>query len=240
MGTATAATVTLFDDTAGTLPGLQSWLFYAALGGVASQAVLPGVGAGLTTDDAVAAGYSNTIPLINVIKNGAFPALDRATGFSLDFELQILGESHNNANRAGFSVVLLAESNLGIEIGFWEDEIWAQNDVFVHDEGVSFDTTAIKIQYSLAIHDAGYTLSANDTEILNGDLREDYSVSKPIAPYTLSNFLFLGDDTSNAQADIALGLVELRTLTAVPIPPAFVLFFAPFAATMIAFRRRRS
>ncbi len=222
-----AAPVTLFDDTLASLPGAQPWLLYASdsiLGtGVATQSLIPGSGAGLVTDNGVAAGYSNTVPFVNSFKNPAFPVLDRLAGFRLSFELQVLGESHNNNNRAGFSVIALASDGLGIELGFWSNEIWAQaqSPLFTHAEGYAFDTGAAEHSYDLDIAAAGYTLSAGGVTLGSGALR-DYSAFGG-APYTLSNYVFLGDNTGSAGADIVLGRVQLETGTLVPVPPSLLL-----------------
>ena len=173
------------------------------------------------------AGYSNTVPFSLQHVNANFPALDRSTGFSLEFELEIFSEMHNNANRAGFSVILLDSDNLGIEIGFWQDEIWAQSlsgPNFTHAEGRNFDTTAGETTYTLEIVDSGYSLSADTNELFSGPLR-DYS-SAPFFVYSLSDYLFMGDDTGSAKADVALGLVQLHTI---PLPGSALLFFSGLA-----------
>ncbi len=59
-----------------------------------------------------------------------------------------------------------------------------------------------------------YTL-ASGGHILSGPLR-DYSTSG--WPYTTPNFLFLGDDTSSAGAQIRLALVAIDLHTATPTP----------------------
>ena len=56
------------------------------------------------------------------------PGLDRAKGFALLFSAQLDAETHKNTNRAGFSVILLADDKQGIELGFWTDTIFAQSD----------------------------------------------------------------------------------------------------------------
>ena len=233
---ANAATITLYDDTANALPAAQPWLFYLPLGGTASQSLIS-AGAQLTTDLPVMAGYSNTNPFSRQHVNANFPALDRSTGFSLVFELEVLSEMHNNANRAGFSVILLASDKLGIEIGFWGDEIWAQSGPnFTHAEGKDFDTTAGETTYTLEIVNAGYSLSADTNELFSGPLR-DYS-SAPFLVYSLTDYLFMGDDTSSAKADVALGLVQLHTLTAIPLPGSALLFFSGLAGFGFFNRRK--
>ncbi len=174
---ALAATVTIYDDSLGTLPGAQPWLAYGGTG-AASQSVIP-TGAQLTTDHNARAGYTNFLQFPSL------PALDRSAGFSLDFELQILSEDHGTDNdRAGFSVIVLSSDNLGIEIAFWEDKIWAQSGPgFTHAEEMSYTTTGGETAYSLQILNSGYSLLANGSPILSDALR-DYSPFGEL-PYVL-------------------------------------------------------
>jgi hypothetical protein len=197
----------LYDNTLGTTPGAQPWLFFGFAGGVPSETAIAG-GVNLVTSDGVSAGYGNYIGPF--LKNASFPALNRNTGFALSFQLQVNQESHNNANRAGFSVILLSSDLMGIELGFWTGEIWAQSGSdFLHAEGSTFDTTQPGILYRLEIQGSGYTLFANGSPVLSNTLR-NYSAFG--LPYSLPNFLFLGDNTTSARADITLGRVELTEL----------------------------
>lgn len=224
----------LYDPALGTLPAAQPWLAYAGdglmSGGSASQTLVPGQGVRLTTDAAVSAGYSNYRPLPPAPKNPAFPALDRAAGFALEWTLRIDDEARSSNNRAGFSVILLAADGLGIELGFWEDSVWAQGAGFVRAESAAFDTTATT-DYRLAVAGSRYQLSADGALLLDGPLR---AYPTPIIPYQLPSFVFLGDDTSSAAADVVLGRVTL--FTAVPGPSGLALAAVAFGA--FGFRRR--
>ncbi len=208
----------LFDDALGTAPGQQAWLFAASdsilTGGSFTQTLVPD-GVQIGSDRPVSGGYSNYIPNIfnlenSVPKNVDFPQLDRFTGFELTLQLQVSSESHANNNRAGFSVILLAEDRQGIELGFWEDEIWAQGEdpLFTKAEGVFFDTTASEVHYAVQIQGSSYRLLADSTEILTGPLR-DYTGFGG-APYTLGSYLYLGDNTSSAGAVVTLGEVTIN------------------------------
>jgi hypothetical protein len=158
------------------------------------------------------------------------PILNRTDGFRLDFSVQVQSEDHagsdkdgdNVGDRAGFSVILLANDAQGIELGFWADEIWAQEDgaaqppsgtLFTHAEGVAHDTTTGLINYSLEIDGNTYTLSVDGTPILTGAVR-DYTPFGDF-PYTQPNFIFLGDNTSSAKALIRFSYAAITTDTAV-------------------------
>ena len=150
--------------------------------------------------------------------NGAttpgFPILDRMAGFQVDFTLQIENESHRNNNRSGFSLIVLSDDARGIELAFWENEIWVQSDdstggLFKHGEGIVFPTTTGLIDYRLTIIDDTYTLTADAQPILSGPVR-DYSTFDGFPdPYETPNFLFLGDDTTSGQARIGLRFVSV-------------------------------
>lgn len=155
------------------------------------------------------------------------PVLNRAQGFRLDFTVQIESESHVGSDkdndgiddRAGFSVTLLDQESKGIEIAFWEDEIWAQEDgnsrppdgdLFVHAEGISFDTTASMVSYSITIFEETYFVAAGGTLILSGTVR-DYTAEGD--PYTRTNFIFLGDDTASASGKTRFSYAAINTGT---------------------------
>jgi hypothetical protein len=143
-----------------------------------------------------------------------FPILDRTAGFQVNFAIQIENESHTRDNRAGFSMILLSEDARGIELAFWQNEIWAQSDdntggLFSHAEGMTFATTSGLTDYQVTIVGDTYTLTANTTPILTGPVR-DYSTFEGFPdPYETPNFLFLGDNTTSAQARVQLSLISI-------------------------------
>jgi len=170
---------------------------------------------GSTVLDTTTSGNSTYAGWIsNATNTLGFPRLDRAAGFQLDFTIQVENESHTRDNRSGFSIIILSEDARGIELAFWENEIWAQNDdatggLFTHGEGITFPTTADLINYQIIVIHDSYTLTANGAPILNGPLR-DYSKFEGFPdPYQSPNFLFLGDDTTSAQARIQLSYVSV-------------------------------
>ena len=167
-----------------------------------------------------------------------FPILDSITGIQVNFTLQVEKESHANPNRAGFSVIILDQDAKGIELAFWENEIWAQGDdrtggLFKHGEHITFPTTAALTDYQVTFVEDTYTLIASGKTLLTGPLR-DYSKFDGFPdPYETPNFLFLGDDTTSSQARVRLGFVSVtgtepvqptaeitNTSTSIPMPTA--------------------
>ncbi|MCA9932565.1 MAG: hypothetical protein KC415_01485, partial [Anaerolineales bacterium] len=104
-----------------------------------------------------------------------------------------------------------------IELGFWEDEVWAQNDAtqggyFTHGEGVAFDTTTAVITYSLYVITDTYTLSADGVPILNGPIRDYTGFTGTIDPYETPNAYGFGDNTTSAGTEVQFNY------TAVTVP----------------------
>ena len=204
---ATSSAGFLFDGQLGTVPSSQGWLFITSplTGALATQTA----SVGWTTLDtrgrrSDSAGYpSFGHPEIGV--------LDRTLGFTLSFDLKLIAESHTSVNRAGFSIIATADDLKAIEIGFWQNQVWAQNDspLFTHGESATFNTTASFVEYDLHILGNAYELSANGNPILTGLLR-DYSSFG--FPYDIPNFVFMGDDTSSASAAVQIARVELITV----------------------------
>jgi hypothetical protein len=236
MQSANGGLVTLF--TGSGLPSNQPWLIYGNdFAGTASQTSVSG-GVQLSSDNTARAGYSNYIPLpIPILKNSSFPILDRTLGFELEFRARINSEAHISNNRAGFSVILLGKDAQGIEIGFWNDQVWAQNTGFTKGESQSFDTSVDR-DYRLRITNDTYTLLESNQTLLSGSVR---NYGTPSMPYALPNYLFLGDNTTSASANVTLGAIQLQSnLSSIPEPSSGMMIAA--VATMAArwmFRRRR-
>jgi hypothetical protein len=210
-GTVQAQAVPLYEGSLGSLPSAQGWTF-GGFGGSSTQTLVNNA-AYLDTRgvDSTKAGYTRSLTPIN-----------SDAGFTLAFTVQVTNESHTgNDNRAGFSVILLDSAHKGVEIGFWTNQVFAQSVSFIKAEVSPFDTTAFT-QYQLSLYAGQYALTANGsaTPLLTGVMR-DYSVSN-IPVYFASNFIFLGDDTTSAQARVGIAEVSI-----VPLPPTWVLMLAP-------------
>jgi hypothetical protein len=143
-----------------------------------------------------------------------FPILDRAAGFLVNFTLQVESEMHGRDTRSGFSLIVLDQDAMGIEISFWENEIWAQNDeqtggLFTHGESIGFATTTGVTSYQLSILGDTYTLFADSQPLLSGPVRDYSGFDGFPDPYQTPNFLFLGDNTTSSQARIRLGFLSV-------------------------------
>ena len=214
-----AELVTLYNGSG--LPASQPWLTFGAdtLNGWSQTSVDGGVQ--LTTDLPTRSGYSNYIPLPTpTLKNASFPTLQRSDGFELSFRTRLLAESHSSNHRAGYSVILLANDTQGIELGFWQSEIWAQNSDFTRAESVAIDTTVAR-DYRLQILGEQYQLFDGQASLLSGSLR---TYSNPAIPYTLPNYVYFGDNTTSASASIVQGPIQLQSnLSSVPEPSSLIL-----------------
>ena len=202
---------TLYDGSLGTLPGSQRWTYLTdPLVGAKAVQTLTGASAMVdtTTEITNKAGYFSSVPPF-IPAHPKVGVLDRVKGFTVIFDSAVMSEVHNTTNRAGFSIIVLASDLSGIELGFWEDQIWAQEDganLFFHAESKPFNTKT-RTSYRLSLHDQSYTLSANGTNVLTGRLRNYSSFG---APYNTSSFIFLGDDTSSAAANFQINSVSLE------------------------------
>jgi hypothetical protein len=204
-------TLILYDAASGAVPGTPLMGFTGFPPGVASPifsndaTILDTTSAGVDTY----AGWT-----ANETMTPGFPVLERTEGFRLDFTLQIENESHNHNHRSGFNLILLSDDARGIELAFWENEIWVQSDsntgeLFQHGEGIVFPTTAGLINYQLTVTGDAYTLIADTRSILTGPVRDYSDFDGFPDPYQTPNFIFLGDDTTSAQARIRLRFVSI-------------------------------
>jgi hypothetical protein len=170
-------------------------------------------------------------------KSTLYAPLDRARGYQVRFTAQVVAESHVSNDRAGLSLLVMSSDKRGIELGFWENEVWAQeggsSQPFTHAEGATFATTGGLTNYRLSVLGNTYNLAADGVTILSGQLR-DYTAAPPpplpVNPYTTPNLIFLGDDTSSAQA-----ILKLAAVSMVDAPPFSV--YLPLIFNTSAFAR---
>lgn len=175
-----------------------------------------------------------TVPTIPGTKvNANFPTLDRQAGYAVNFQAALTAEAHlgdqsvNNTgptttdrngdgkgDRAGFSIIVLSEDKWGIELGFWDDRVFAQEDastqidktkypgvtspaddhltLFTSAEFASLNTT-ISRNYEVVIKGNLYTLLADGVAVLSGRLRDYSTVTASLPPNpTLTALLNLG------------------------------------------------
>jgi hypothetical protein len=163
-----------------------------------------------------------------------FPILDRTAGIQVNFKIQVEHETHANQNRAGFSVIILDQQAKGIELSFWEDQIWVQSDertggLFQHGEGSAFATTDLT-EYQVEIQGDTYTLTANSSPLLTGPVRDYSNFSGFPNPYRTPNFLFMGDDSTTSQARVKLLFVSVTGNE--PVTPTIIASNANTAVPM--------
>lgn len=199
-----ATATVLYDGTRGSGPSRQGWL-YVTNPLFFSSARRSSTAQGRVLDTTAARGDQ-----AGWFGFGLVP-LDRSQGYSLRFDLRLDAEGHSSGSRAGLGIIALAGDSRGLEIGFWEGAVWVQGDdpLFHRAETAAVDTTDALAAYHLNVVDDRYSLIRDGTTLLAGPLR-DYSSFG--APYNLTHFLFIGDDTSSADARFELGRVEANPL----------------------------
>jgi hypothetical protein len=208
---ASPKTLVLYDAASGTIPSAPLMGF---LGFPQDSAVLTYADSATVLDTTLSGSETYAGWVATGAASPGFPILDRVAGFQVNFTIRVENESHARNNRAGFSIILLSQDAKGIELAFWQDQIWAQSDgatggLFSHGEGIAFATTAGLIEYQVTIIGDTYTLTANHEPLLTGPVR-DYSAFDGFPdPYETPNFLFLGDDTTSAQARVRLSLLSV-------------------------------
>ncbi|NJO70635.1 MAG: hypothetical protein HC825_00805, partial [Oscillatoriales cyanobacterium RM1_1_9] len=140
-------------------------------------------------------------------------------------------------DRAGFNLIVISsDGQEGIELSFDSDRIWVLEDgtnqvtpslepdpdtssthnrqLFTQAESATFDTVAGFVDYQLSVQGETYRLFAGSTEILTGRLRDYTAAIIPVPlpdPYGVPNYLFLGDDTPSAQAQVKLKGISVET-----------------------------
>jgi hypothetical protein len=189
-----------------------------------------------TSTEAIEGGYSNyTVSLSPALVNGAFPTLNPTTGFTVSFDVAINSETHGaDDTRAGFDVIVLGSNHLGVELGFWMNDIWAQeytapvspatNGTISPDPAEDYDdlhsgspdiSTSALTQYNLTIQGGNYTLTAGATDpvpLFSGPTHDYSAYQLPPGepnPYGLSNYIFMGDDTTDAEGSETIAALSV-------------------------------
>lgn len=241
--TKSSALAVLYNGSAGNSPTAQGWSRPSPLGSESFSGggtVLNTNGTGTTFG--IMDGYGRTL---------SSTPLNATTGFNLRFDLRLLDEARSSSasnntgtdttdDRAGLSILVVSSvASRAIELGFWTNRIWAQQDGpvkadptsastgtrFTQAEGVSFDTQSQVNRYDLTFLGSNYFLYVNGnygTPLLTGRLR-DYTPEATAFPlagavYGVPNTVFIGDNTTSARGSFQLNRVEYSPT---PVPFAF-------------------
>lgn len=226
------AEVVLFDGTLGTTPAAQGWPFFADPLG--SNSVAQVASPGFTTLDTFnprtdRGGYFSRDPVFGIFVHPNMPVLDRQAGYSVRFSLRIAAEARATGptgddngdgldDRAGFSMITIASDRRGLEVSFWENSIWVQNDdaqgavnLFTQAENVPFNTVTAIRDYQLEVLGDRYRLSASAglRRILAGRLRDYRNFTGSLDPYEIPSFLFFGDNTTRGESTTELARIAV-------------------------------
>ncbi len=203
----------LYDASSNVAPDASPWGWTYGAAGVLTHPVTAPSGNGYVTlstgsINANSVGWAKSSPII----------LDPTKGFNTTWNVQLVSESHASDNlRAGLSFFALGSDKKGVEIGFWQDRIFAYNDnqAFSPGESYSMDTMAAMHTYSLNVTGTTYKLLIDGVDRLDGSTRNYAAVR---AQYNVANALWFGDDTSRAQSVSRWGSMSA---SAVPEPGTY-------------------
>lgn len=261
-----AASITLYDGASGVTPNQYNspspWLSFGSPNG-GTQTPNNGVTTLDTSgSNGTYAGYSNYNVNVNysnpsvitpsTLVNSSFPSLDRNAGYNLNFTVKINSQVNDGTNgpyRAGFSIIALSSDKRGIEIGFRNNDIFSQASSAFNTIGEQYTPASTLLanltNYNLSVSGNTYTLTSGSTNILSGSLR-DYTTATGFGSdvYRTSNFIFLGDDTTSARANVDIKYVALSTNTAsVPYefsPTLGILALAAFGGVNHLLKNKKS
>lgn len=215
LGANSAQAVPLYDGFSlpSQTPVQQGWLYQYTAFPTAPSATATSGGTILNTGhNSNYAGYFKQSPVV----------LDRNTGYTISFNVQINSESHSSNDRAGFSIIVISDSlagetqPYGIELGFWQNSIWAQNVGFKRGETANLDTKSRVNNYTLYVKGNQYQLFVNGSTnpILKGYLRQYTGYTPPPGyqnPYKASRTMFMGDNTTSATSKVTITKVYVTS-----------------------------
>lgn len=193
----------LFDGSLAVPPSERGW-DYVALPGTAKLTTAGGTTRLDTLDlRSEQAGLARLAPV----------PLNRDQGFAVEFIVRLETEEHVSPDRAGFSAIVLDQEAHGIELGFWEDRVFAQADtpLFTHAEEAALDWSHGALNCSLSFAPTGYALFVEGEKRLSGPVRDYSAFTGFFDVYETPNFLFVGDDTTSASAAVELQRIALIT-----------------------------
>ncbi len=123
--------------------------------------------------------------------------LDRTVGYDATWNLQLVSESHSSDNsRAGLSVIVLGNDDNGVELGYWNNEIFAYND----DSGFSIGESATVNTAAMNSYDLHVIGVRTLGETARWSCRNPCATIAAGLPYNLPDTLWVGDDTTRGES----------------------------------------
>ncbi len=239
---ALAADVQLLDATNPALPSAQG-LYQVSIPSVTVTYTGSAFSHSSVTESTVSGFFNQDTVIFMPMKSGYAVSMDRTgDGYTVEVDMETISETHSSTDRAGSSLLVLSNDRWGIELGFWEDRIFAQNFGFTQGEWVSIDTASAMTTYSLSVKGSSYYLQAGGSTVLTGALRDYWNPATmttgmfdPTHVYSLTDFVFFGDNTTSAGGAFEVGDVVILDAAVVPEPATLLLL----GSGAVAFLRRR-
>lgn len=223
-----AEPVILYDGDLRSLPEDQGWIYRLEppIRNQSRQVLVEGaINLNTSRNPADRAGYFVRFPQMEPHPQ-APEMLNRRQGYRIGFTLRLYSERRAAPNQAGFSLIVLSQDLLGIELGFGAGEVFARSAAFGRAEenrALPFRIDKQYADFALDMRESEYRLSVNEQEILAGSLR---NYSDAGEPHTVPNLLFFGDNAESAGASVNLRRFWVDTEPSVsqpgepkPMPP---------------------
>ena len=227
MSVSVAGAVTIiYDGAAGTTPNSYTSTPYLNFGNIGGTQTASGGVTNLDTSssESIRAGYANYNN--SGLVNSLFPVLDNNAGYTLSFTIKVNSQTNNGSNgdyRAGFSAIVLGNDKKGIELGFRNPNTYTNIPDIFSQNSAAFNTPGERNAslggilsnlntYNLTVLGNGYTLTNGGNTLLSGLLR-DYTSAVGLLTdvYRTPNFIFLGDNTTSAGANVDIQRIALTT-----------------------------